>query len=382
MLADEEWEEEQDEIEDTANKTMTYEEFAEKATEILSKAKDEIRETKEIMSVSPGYQAEYDVDSSMRETALSPVSTLPTRRNVKDEKPEQPLYDQTKLDGISQLWGAPPDVLEFHLQEDDSEQTLINDGVDFRNVYSLWGEDVPAGTANVEEEEKSASTSSMEGFSQLWNADLRPYNGEDLDETDQNERTVDLEAYSGFEWWDEVTDDGKELRLSQMLADEDYEEDDEDEPPMTFEKFAEETVQLIEQAEDERRETEAILSAPPNANFLEEDTDSEYSPDPNEAFAAVAESDEFEELISSLTGESDIEPPSPTHWASLLVDPSSASLDDGANDVPMSDKDIDVLEMDDLPVEKEEEEQEEVESTDNNTVDGVLLRADDVEPKV
>ena len=52
MLADEEWEEEQDDIEDTANKTMTYEEFAEKATEILSKAKDEIRETKEIMSVS------------------------------------------------------------------------------------------------------------------------------------------------------------------------------------------------------------------------------------------------------------------------------------------------------------------------------------------
>ena len=366
MLADEEWEEEEDEIEETANKTMTYEEFAEKATEILSKAKDEIRETKEIMSVSPGYQAEYDVNSSTRENALSLVSLSPTRRNVKDEQPEQPLYDQTKLDGISQLWGAPPDVLEFHLQEDDSEQTLINDGVDFRNVYSLWGEDAPAGSANVDEEEKSTTTSSMEGFSQLWNADLSPYNGEDSDETNQNERTIDLEAYSGFEWWDEVTDDGKELRLSQMLADEDYEEDDhEDEPPMTFEKFAEETVQLIEQAEDERRETEAILSAPPNANFLEEDTDSEYSPDPQEAFAAVAESDEFEELISSLTEESDIVPPSATHWASLLVDPSSSSLEDGANDVPISDKDIDVLEMDDLS--EEEEEETEPTYTDNNT---------------
>jgi len=129
----------------------------------------------------------------------------------------------------------------------------------------------------------------MDGFSQLWNEKLSPYNGEDPDEIDQNERsTEDLQTYTGFEWWDEVTEDGKEMRLSQMLADEEYEEivEEEDEVPMTFEKFAEETVNLIEQAEDERRETEAILSAPPGANYLDEDEELDASSDnTEEAFA-------------------------------------------------------------------------------------------------
>ena len=129
----------------------------------------------------------------------------------------------------------------------------------------------------------------MDGFSQLWNEKLSPYNGEVPEEIDQNERsTEDLQAYTGFEWWDEVTEDGKEMRLSQMLADEEYEEivEEEDEAPMTFEKFAEETVNLIEQAEDERRETEAILSAPPGANYLDEDEELDASSDnTEEAFA-------------------------------------------------------------------------------------------------
>lgn len=289
MLADEEWIEEKAGTDDSANEPMTYEEFAEKATELISQAKNEILETKEIMSVSPGNEAEYDV--SKKESSKSSISSLPVaRRMVSDAEPE-PLYDQTKLDGISQLWGAPPDVLEFHTTtvDDSEDQTILNDGVDFRNVYSLWGEEGVPGVPTQDEEEKAPASPSMDGFSQLWNEKLSPYNGEDPEEIDQNERsTEDLQAYTGFEWWDEVTEDGKEMRLSQMLADEEYEEivEEEDEAPMTFEKFAEETVNLIEQAEDERRETEAILSAPPGANYLDEDEELDASSDnTEEAFA-------------------------------------------------------------------------------------------------
>ena len=225
MLADEEWEDEDEEI--AENKTMTYEEFATKASEIITQAKDEIRETKEIMSVSPGNEAEYDVEKKQKENK----SSMPT--TVMDE-PEPAYYDQTKLDGISQLWGAPPEVLEFHTVEDDSEQTIINDGIDFRNVYTLFGQEVPGG-ASLDEELETSSPSSMDGFSQLWNEKLSPYNRDD--ESSDGSNMIDhSSSYAGFDWWDERTEDGKEFRLSQMLADEEYEEwmEEEGKGPITI----------------------------------------------------------------------------------------------------------------------------------------------------
>ena len=152
-------------------------------------------------------------------------------------------------------------------------------------MYTLFGQEVPGGASLDEElEASSSSPSSMDGFSQLWNEKLSPYNRDDESSDGSNMIDPSL-SYSGFDWWDERTEDGKEFRLSQMLADEEYEEWTEeegkgpitiylshltnikgstniqlhrplDEAPMTFERFAEETVQLIEQAEDERRETE------------------------------------------------------------------------------------------------------------------------------
>jgi len=322
MLADEDFFfEEEGETEDAANdKAMTYDEFTQKATEIIEQANNEIAETKAIMSVSPGNEAEYDV--SNRDSNLGPVS-LPTRRNLMDEP--EPMYDQTKLDGISQLWGAPPEVLEgYMVEEEDEDQALINEDVDFRNVYSLWGEGVPAGTATLDDEERITSSPSMEGFAQLWNEKLSPYEGEEDDEVDQRSsvRTIDPQAYPGFEWWDEVAEDGKEVRLSQMLADEEYYEalDDETETPMTYEQFAEETEKLIEQAEDERKETEAIMNAPPNANFL---VDGEDSPEETSAVEnSILGSDAFEDMITS------------------LADP-----EDNAQDI-ISDREIDVLGLD------------------------------------
>merc|ERR1712085_103739 len=117
----------------------------------------------------------------------------------------------------------------------------------------------------------------MDGIAQLWSENLPPYNSEEHNENDENvfndspDVINDRKAYAGLEWWDEVSEDGSHTSLSQMLADEEYEEtmEEEVETPMTFEKFAEETEKLIEQAEDERKDTEAIMNAPPNANFLE-----------------------------------------------------------------------------------------------------------------
>lgn len=88
MLADEDWSfEEEDQVEDAASVAMTYDEFAQKATEIIEKVNSEIEETKEIMRVSPGSNAEYDVRK--RDTA-SPAS-LPIRRAL--TKVAEPLYE-------------------------------------------------------------------------------------------------------------------------------------------------------------------------------------------------------------------------------------------------------------------------------------------------
>lgn len=89
MLADEDWSfEEEDRVEDAASVAMTYDEFAQKATEIIEKVNSEIEETKEIMSVSPGSNAEYDVRK--RESTASPAS-LPIRRAL--TKVAEPLYE-------------------------------------------------------------------------------------------------------------------------------------------------------------------------------------------------------------------------------------------------------------------------------------------------
>ena len=196
-------------------------------------------------------------------------------------------------------------------ESDYSDQGLINDGIDFRNIYSLWGSPVPSGITSIDEEEKAPLIPSMEGFSQLWNENVPPYEEEEsdaieddsIDHVGQRERVVDFQAFAGLEWWDRVSEDGKEVRLSQILADEEYNEamDEEDAAPMTFERFTEETEKLIEQAEVERKETEAILKAPPNAAFLESD---EYSPSATIVLEeTVAPSDKLEEIILTLSKE-------------------------------------------------------------------------------
>ncbi len=103
MLADEDWSVDDDgEVEDKTigslendlqrvitSKPMTYDEFSQKATEIIEQVNKEIAETKEIMSVPPGRDAEYDVKN--RERIQSPVIST-SRRTVVDDDSD-PLYE-------------------------------------------------------------------------------------------------------------------------------------------------------------------------------------------------------------------------------------------------------------------------------------------------
>jgi hypothetical protein len=120
-----------------------------------------------------------------------------------------------------------------------------------------------------------------------------------IDHIGQREKVVDFRAFAGLEWWDGVSEDGKELWLSQIFANEEYNEamDKEAAMLMMFEQFMEETEKLIELVEVERKKTEAILKAPPNAAFLESD---KYSPVVTSVVIeeTVASSDKLEAIIS------------------------------------------------------------------------------------
>ncbi|KAL7457169.1 hypothetical protein ACHAWC_010052 [Mediolabrus comicus] len=346
MLADEEFDDfDDDTAADSTNNTMTYEEFTKKANELIEQAENELIETVEIMSSSPGSQSDYDAMSTGMPTLL------PNSPNSKSQLVDDaaPLYDQTRLDPISQLWGAPPDVLERFGNDDDEQQRIINEDKDFSNIYSLWGEGIPSDSPD--EEETKISSPSIAGVSQLWDSRLSPHDS--YDEPQTSAGNFPFEEF-GVEWWDEVSDDGKEVRLSMMLADEEYEEEyeeEEDASPMTFEEFAEETEKLIEQAEEERLETEAIMNAPPNAEFLNEDDDINQNASLDASsleasYEQVASSDQFEELLMKMENE-DVES-WPDQMLMNIVDEKNEDVDIADNDESkiVSESDISVLEMD------------------------------------
>ncbi len=329
MLADEEWDELEEETATDADTQMTYDEFASKAYELITQAENELLETAEIMSTSPGCQSDYEA------TSTDAPSLLPTKSVSRGQVDTEPLYDQTRLDSISQLWGAPPDVLERSVEEE--EQRIINEDKDFATIYSLWGEGVPSSARlQSDEDETKILSSNMNIVSQLWDPRLSPYDNDDEPQT--SDGTSPFEGF-GAEWWDELSEDGKEYRLSMMLADEVYEEEMEEEEnatPMTFEEFVDETEKLIEQAEDERKETEAIMNAPPNANFLDDDDENTSQSTSLEAsYEQVAASDEFEEMLMKMGA--DAENRGDAH-------------DEESKIVSVSD--IDVLEMDTSEIEE------------------------------
>ena len=252
LLADEEWEEE-------VQAAITLEEYK----KLQEEAQNEMLETEQILSASPGDQG----------------------LGSKEEKSSNlPAYDQTKLDSLSQLWGLKPDVLE-DLRDNSPTKETPTDDIAFNNINQLWGQ--PSDGPIPPQETIPLTADSFQSINQLWDEETVPdSSGEDVDTTSRDsyqeysetndegeDNELDLSAYEGFDWHD---DDGD--RLSQILADEvwDYVDPPEQTDPITLEDYTKKVVEILEAAEDEILETEAILRAPPGADyFIEKEDDAE-----------------------------------------------------------------------------------------------------------
>jgi Bestrophin, RFP-TM, chloride channel len=150
QLADEEWEEPDDAGIET--KTMTWEEYQERVKELQENAENEARETIEILSAIPGAG---DDENLYRVTE---------RRR---EKKKSPTYDQTRMDGISQLWGLPPED-PSDLEEYEPPEKI--DDVDFEGISQLWGgqgSTRPQGRKSDDDNEVVGMTS-FAGITELW----------------------------------------------------------------------------------------------------------------------------------------------------------------------------------------------------------------------
>jgi len=129
---------------------------------------------------------------------------------------------------------------------------------------------------------------SFAGISELWGStnDFQ-YDRDDrqLNKASPNETTVDgdvswdeevsddeIGTFAGLPWHDE-----KEYRLSEMLADEGWatESDTESISPMSIEDYNKQVKEIITQAEEELRETEAILLSKPGTDPVGWDYDDE-----------------------------------------------------------------------------------------------------------
>ena len=243
MMADEVWEEEK-EAEREKEAPLSYEEYLRRVHEIEDSELSELLETQEILMAGPG--AESD-DLSTREII----------------QVEPGLYDQTKLDGVSQLWGLPPDKLsEPPAYKEPPNPTLASDG-----IFQLWSGEEPSSLSQKEPRatDLEEAQAPFLGLSQLW--------GESIEDGDKGTSTVspktDDENEASRRWVD-PTPDSKEYRMSQMLADEVWREEKESlQEPYNFEDYEKQVEEILRVEREELLETQAILNAPPGANYLD-----------------------------------------------------------------------------------------------------------------
>ena len=279
QLADEEWTEPAGDVE---TKTMTWDEYQERVKEIKENAENELRETVEILSASPG----ADGDEKLY--------TVTERKKKKG-----PSYDQTRMDGISQLWGLPPED-PSELREVEQQEKL--EDIEFDSISQLWGGASLSGSGSSssstkkrkQEDAEVAGLESFAGISELWGNSL-----DDFQEEDDSEKSSDRAptansreggdndsggtdddiggSFGGIPRYKEKDKDGKEYRLSQMLADEEWsvEIEPEESSAMTLEDYNKAVEEILTQAEEEMRETEAILLSKPGTDPVGWDYDEE-----------------------------------------------------------------------------------------------------------
>ena len=258
QLADEEWEEEVEYmLKRQVQPPLSFDEYTEKAIEIMEAAENELLETEEILSVSPGAEVQSSQSKKRLESKRNPI----------------PWYDQTKLDGISQLWGLPPDDPSDLVYPDD---IISLDDSDFAGIAALWGR--PLGKP-ISGAEGDLIGGSFQGITEMWgNEPASDFDGDD-DEVDLS-YDVATSALGTLPWFDEVAPDGSEYRLSQMLADEDWGVRDKPvqvKSLLTLKDYSRRIEDLKEAAEEEWKETKAILDAAPGADILNDEDSSTKS---------------------------------------------------------------------------------------------------------
>jgi hypothetical protein len=251
MLANDVWEEEVEAAKDKETlRIRTYEDYIKRVDEIKEAERSELMETQGILMAAPG--AEFESTS------------------VKPDEEEVLQYDQTKLDGISQLWGLPPDDLS---EIPGYEEPPLPDEDSFGGISQLWGESAEPSRTSYDETVAVDTDDSFSSLSQLWGEaipDSNPEAGSSSSSVSQSFIAGDSDE--ALSWRDDtMAGDGKEPRMSQLLADEVWEE--ELEPvvmePVTFQDYTKQVAEILEAEQEERLETEAIMNAPPGADMLE-----------------------------------------------------------------------------------------------------------------
>lgn len=248
LLADEIWEEEIEAAKEKEVPIRTYEEYIKKVADLADEKKSELLETQRILMESPGDQSSY---LPMLDIAEAP-----------------PKYDQTKLDGISQLWGLPPDDLS-EIPSYQEPPVQISDS-SFGGIAQLWGDSVgesPSGQwTGSTRKTLETNDSTFGGLAALW--------GQDIEDAPQPISTSgtrrianDTEKVKPYE-----PVDMKEYRLSQILADEVWDEEIADasiQEPINIDDYMRQANEIMAEKQEELLETEAIMNAPPGADMLE-----------------------------------------------------------------------------------------------------------------
>lgn len=247
LLADEEWEEEIEAAKEKAT-IRTYEEYIKRVGELKSAEEIEMLETQEILQ-APAY-------------ARGAGEWL-----VKD-LPDFGKYDQTKLDGISQLFGLPPNELSGI--PGYVEPSVPPTGFD--SISQLWDSSNIWADESTKVSPPEGDDGVFHGMSELWGVDL---DNEAVDMASSANRLV-VASGDGTDSSLRLTKpsiDVSRSRLSQILADEDWATEEEPPPsiehPFTFADYEKQVQDILEAEKKELLETQAILNARPGADGIE-----------------------------------------------------------------------------------------------------------------
>jgi hypothetical protein len=253
MLADEVWEEEVETAREKEEIIRTFAELKRQASELEDDASQELAETRSILEAMPGAE----------------IGTMSMKSNK-----EAPRYDQTKLDGISQLWGSLPGELS-ELQSYE-EPLIPPDDDNFEGIAQLYGGGISKQLSPIEGVD---DLSSFSGINTLWGDLVR----DDFSDSDLSpSATLPVRGggtramrFEDIDFWASaagMSPVGNEVRLSQILADEVWVEEMEYEPPdipsESYKDIVKQAAEILEAEKEERLETEAILNAKPFAEFV------------------------------------------------------------------------------------------------------------------